>query len=231
MKLQRFFVENKLEEGGDLKITDTDFVHQIFHVFRKREGDEIVLLDNSGYEFLSKVISLNKKEVNVLILNKKEVENICKNEVILFASLIKKDKFEWVLEKCTELGVSSFVPVVSERSEKKDLNIERARKIIKEASEQSERGMMPEICEPITLKEALKNLNYDAVVFHLEGEKFEEAKLKSFSKLGIFIGPEGGWGERDIELFEEKNIPFLTLGAQVLRAETASIAVCAKLLL
>jgi RsmE family RNA methyltransferase len=58
--------------------------------------------------------------------------------VVLFASLIKKDKFEWVLEKCTELGVSEFVPVISERSEKKGLNIERARKIIKEASEQSE---------------------------------------------------------------------------------------------
>ncbi len=231
MKLQRFFIENVLKEGNEVNITDVDFVHQIFHVFRKKVGDEIVLLDNSGFEFLAEVASLNKKEVNLRILNRKEVENILKNEVILFASLIKKDKFEWVLEKCTELGVNKFVPIVSERSEKKGLNIERARKIIKEASEQSERGIMPEICEPITLEEALGNLNYNAIALHLEGGEFEEGKLKSFSKLGLFIGPEGGWSDRDIELFVKYNIPLITLGSQVLRAETASVAVCSKLLL
>jgi 16S rRNA (uracil1498-N3)-methyltransferase len=174
---------------------------------------------------------LNKKEVNVRILNKNAVENICKNEVILFASLIKKDKFEWVLEKCTELGVSKFVPIISERSEKKDLNIERMRKIIKEASEQSERGFMPEICEPIELEEALADIEYKAIALHLSGESFDDENLKIFSKLGLFVGPEGGWGEKDIKLFKNKNVPLVTLGTQVLRAETASMVVCSKVLL
>ncbi len=231
MKLQRFFIENELSEGREVIITDADFVHQVFHVFRKKVGDEIILLDNSGFEFLSEIISLNKKEVNAKVLNKKPVENICNNEVVLFASLIKKDKFEWVLEKCTELGVSKFVPVISERSEKKGLNIERARKIIKEASEQSERGFMSEICEPLTLGEALEGLDYKAIALHLSGEVFEDKNLKDTAKLGIFIGPEGGWGEKDLELFEKYNIPLVTLGPQVLRAETASVAVSAKLLL
>lgn len=231
MKLQRFFIEQEIEAGKEVIITDADFVHQIFHVFRKKAGDEIVLLDNSVFEFLSQITSLNKKEVSLKILNKKEVENILKNEVILFASLIKKDKFEWVLEKCTELGVSKFVPVISERSEKKGLNIERARKIIKEASEQSERGFMPEICEPITLDEATKELKCEAIVLHLTGESLNAEKLKSIGKIGLFIGPEGGWGEKDIAIFEKNNIPFVTLGSQVLRAETASMAVASKLLL
>lgn len=231
MKLQRFFVDNELKEENEVIITDADFVHQIFHVFRKKAGDEIILLDNSGFEYLAEITSLNKKEVNVKILNKKEVENILKNEVILFASLIKKDKFEWVLEKCTELGISKFVPVISERSEKKGLNIERARKIIKEASEQSERGFMPEICEPVSLDEATKELNCEAIALHLTGESFNTEQLKSGAKVGLFIGPEGGWGEKDIAIFEKNNIPLVTLGAQVLRAETASMAVCAKLLL
>ncbi|MEI6058457.1 MAG: RsmE family RNA methyltransferase [archaeon] len=231
MKLQRFFIKQELKDGGEVNINDADFVHQIFHVFRKKAGDEIILLDNTGYEFLAEIVSLNKKEANLNILNKKEVLNICKNEVILLASLIKKDKFEWVLEKCTELGVSGFVPVISERSEKKGLNIERARKIIKEASEQSERGRMPEICEPIDLEEALKGLNCEAVALHLNGGLFNIEKLKSIEKVGLFVGPEGGWGERDIAIFEKNNIPLITLGSQVLRAETASVAVSSKLLL
>jgi 16S rRNA (uracil1498-N3)-methyltransferase len=231
MKLQRFFIKQELKEGNEVNINDVDFVHQIFHVFRKKVGDEVVLLDNSGFEFLAEIVSLNKKEVSLRILNKKKVLNICKNEVVLFASLIKKDKFEWVLEKCTELGVSKFVPVISERSEKKGLNIERARKIIKEASEQSERGIMSEICEPITLESALKDLSGEAIALHLTGEIFNTEKLKSSKKLGLFIGPEGGWGEKDIELFKKNNIPLITLGSQVLRAETASVAGCAKLLL
>lgn len=231
MKLQRFFIENEIIEGNEVFITDADFVHQVFHVFRKKVGDEIVLLDNTGFEFLAEIVFLNKKEVKVKILNKKKVENICEREIILFASLIKKDKFEWVLEKCTELGVSKFIPIISERSEKKDLNIDRMKKIIKEASEQSERGIMPEICEPITLEESLSDLDYDAVALHLSGEKFESNNLKNVSKLGLFIGPEGGWGENDIIIFEKKNIPLITLGSQVLRAETASVAVISKLLL
>jgi len=231
MKLQRFFIKQELKEGNEVNINDVDFVHQIFHVFRKKVGDEVVLLDNSGFEFLAEIVSLNKKEVSLRILNKKEVLNICKNEVALFASLIKKDKFEWVLEKCTELGVLKFVPVISERSEKKGLNIERARKIIKEASEQSERGIMSEICEPVTLESALKDLSGEAIALHLTGEIFNTQKLKSSKKLGLFIGPEGGWGEKDIELFKKNYIPLITLGSQVLRAETASVAVCAKILL
>ncbi len=228
-KLQRFFVENKLNKGEDLLISDTNLVHQLFHVFRKKKGDHIILLDNSGFEYLAEIFSINKKEIEVKILDEKEVKNIARNKITLFASLIKKDKFEWVLEKCTELGVSKFVPIISERSEKKGLNIERANKILKEASEQSERGRIPEICEPITLKKALKDFNSKAVVLHLEGQQFNEKEFEG--DLGIFIGPEGGWGEEDIKIFEENEIPLVCLGSQVLRAETASVAICAKILL
>ena len=230
MKLQRFFIKDAIIEGVEVSMSDADFVHQIFHVFRKKIGDQIVLLDNSGFEFLSEIVFLNKKEVNIKILNKKEVLNIPTNKVTLFASMIKKDKFEWVLEKCTELGVNSFVPVISERVEKKDLNIERAEKILKEASEQSERGFIPDICEPISLSEALENLNTNAIAFHLEGGRFDGGG-KNLKGLAIFIGPEGGWGEKDMDLFKKYNVKIVTLGSQVLRAETASMAVCAKILL
>lgn len=231
MKLQRFFVEEKLSVGKEIKILDEDFAHQLLRVFRMETGYEIILLDNTGFEFLSQITLLTKKELTVKVLDKKAVENIFKTEIVLFASIIKKDHFEWVLEKCTELGVSSFVPVTSQRSEKKDINMDRARKILKEASEQSERGIIPTIEEPVSLLESLKDLNIPAVALHLCEEKFDIEKYKNISKLGLFIGPEGGWGEKDIELFKENNISIVSLGFQVLRAETASVAVCAKILL
>lgn len=231
MKLQRFFVEENLVLGKEITIEDSEFIHQVVKVFRKRSGDQIVLLDNSGFEFLSTIVSLNKKEIVVHVEERKEVENKQKIEVTLFASLIKKDKFEWVLEKCTELGVSYFIPVISERSEKKDLNIERAKKIVKEASEQSERGGVPTLCEPLLLCEALEDVDFPVFAFHLEGEKSNFEKIKTLKRVGILIGPEGGWGEKDLEIFKEKNISCMTLGSQVLRAETASVAVASKILL
>ena len=231
MKLQRFFIETGLTLGKEIAIDDAELSNQVVRVFRKRTGDQIILLDNSGFEFLTNITSLNKKGIEVYVEEKKEVENKQKNEVTLFASLIKKDKFEWVLEKCTELGVSHFIPVVSERSEKKDLNIERVKKILKEASEQSERGIIPTICEPISLREALENTDFPVFAFHLFGENFNTEKIKNISRMGVLVGPEGGWGEKDLEIFREKNIACVTLGSQVLRAETASVVVASKILL
>ena len=231
MKLQRFFIKEKLVSNEEVSIKEAEFIHQVVNVFRKRNGNQITLLDNSGFEFLATIVSLGKKEIIVRIDEKREVENKQKIEVTIFASLIKKDKFEWVLEKCTELGVSHFVPVISERSEKKDLNIERAEKILKEASEQSERGILPTICEPLSLREALENTDFPVFAFNLDGEKSDFEKIKTFERVGILIGPEGGWGKKDSEIFKEKNILCVTLGLQVLRAETASVAVASKILL
>ena len=230
MKLQRFFVEEGLDINKEIIISDADFAHQLLRVFRMETGDKIILLDNSGFEFLSEITSLSKKELTVLVKDKKEVKNIAKKEITIFASLIKKDKFEWVLEKCTELGVSHFVPVISERSEKKDLNIERAKKILKEASEQSERGIIPTISLPISLKEALDMVGESALCLELGATSLDSYKL-SAKIYNLFIGPEGGWGEKDLTLFKEKNIPLFSLGNQVLRAETASVAVAANILL
>jgi len=231
MKLQRFFVEGDLDKGKDVSINNLDFIHQVVHVFRKHSGDKVILLDNSGFEFLVTIISLNKKEILVHIEDRKQVVNKQKLEVVLFASIIKKDKLEWVLEKCTEIGISNFIPIVSERSEKKDLNIERAKKILKEASEQSERGNVPTICEPVSLVLALNNVDFPVYAFHLEGKKCDFEKMKQDTKIGIMIGSEGGWGDKDLEIFKEKNIPLINLGSQVLRAETASVVVSAKILL
>ena len=250
MRLHRFFIEEQLRNKKEITIYDTDVIHQLKDVFRMRVGDRLILLDNSGFEYLSEIMLIARGQADIKIIDASTSENLPDPEknIWLFAALIKKDNYEWILEKCTELGVSHFVPLLSDRTEKKDLNIERAQKIFKEASEQSGRGIMPVLHDVRDVKDGLTHAeeqNIKLIAFHTDkdAEIFShEAREKLFKKysfeskdsekkLGILIGPEGGWTDREISLFKEKNISLYTLGNQILRAETAAIAISVLLLL
>lgn len=232
MRLHRFFVDKKLEAGKEIEIADKALAKQLKSVFRLRAGDEIMLLDDTGFEYHTHIMLLTGEMVRVRVTEEKESPYLPARNVYLFSSLIKKDHYEWVLEKCTELGVSHFIPVVSERTEKKDINPERAEKIIKEAAEQSEKGKLPLLHDVMTLHEAVQTFpGLTFVAFHLEGETFSRELHAKDHDLGIFIGPEGGWSEKELVFFKENNIPLVTLGKQVLRAETAAVAIATLLLL
>ncbi|MDQ3076801.1 MAG: 16S rRNA (uracil(1498)-N(3))-methyltransferase [bacterium] len=248
MRLHRFFIEEHLRNKKEFTLYDTDIIHQLKDVFRLRAGDQLMLLDNSGFEYISEIVLLARGEATLKIVDTSVVLNVPEKEVWLFASIIKKDNYEWILEKCTELGVSHFVPMLSDRTEKKDLNIERAHKIVKEASEQSGRGVMPTIHDVRAFKDALihaQEQNIKLFSLHVGGEHFDKEKVlnkqsgleKSLgiphekSAYGIFVGPEGGWSDKEVNLFREENIPIYSLGKQVLRAETAAIAISSLLLL
>jgi 16S rRNA (uracil1498-N3)-methyltransferase len=233
MRLHRFFITDHLRNKKDISIFDDELIHQWKDVFRLKAGDRLILLDNTGFEYLSEIGLLAKGEAQVKIIEGNISENIPKKDIWLFAALIKKDNYEWIIEKGTEIGVSHFVPIISDRSEKKNLNMERAQKIIKEASEQSARGKLPELHEIVDLETALQKSTPTLVAFDVGGMPFDVAKFKSPSTLlgvgptqiGIFVGPEGGWSDRELELFKQKNIPIYSLGSQILRAETAAIVI------
>ncbi len=248
MRLHRFFIEESLRNKRDITLYEDDLIHQLKDVFRLRTGDKLILLDNTGFEYISEIVVIAKSKAEIKIVDQSATLNAPTKEVWLFASIIKKDNYEWILEKATELGVSHFVPVVSDRTEKKDLNIDRAHKIVKEASEQSGRGVMPLIHDVRPFADALTHAlenNLKVLAFDGTGESFDKEKV--FNKqnnleksLGIpqektafalFIGPEGGWSDRELTLFKEKNIPVYSLGHQVLRAETAAIAISSLILL
>lgn len=230
MRLHRFFIEQKILESGEVMVSDKDLIHQWQKVFRLKAGDRVILFDGTGFDYVSEIVLLDKNRGVLKVIDKKLNENIPKKEIHLFQSIIKKDNFEWILEKGTELGVSYFHPIISERSEKKNINFERAGKIIKEASEQSGRGSLPRISELANLEDVLIN-NFVSIAFHTTGEKFDKNDFEKEEVVGIFIGPEGGWSERELEIFKEKGVKILSLGMQILRAETATIAVSSLLLL
>jgi 16S rRNA (uracil1498-N3)-methyltransferase len=138
------------------------------------------------------------------------------------------------VQKATEIGVNHVVPVLCERSEKKNLNMERLEKIAIEASEQSGRGDVPKIHDVVKLSELLKKdlLPNRAIYFDLNGISLKEAVKDSDTKdIAVFVGPEGGWSEAEVAEFKKYNIQAVTLGSQVLRAETAAIAIASLLLL
>jgi RsmE family RNA methyltransferase len=155
MRLHRFFIEQKIQVTEDIHVPDPSLVHQLRNVFRLQVSDQVVLLDNSGLEYLVGIVSLEKEAAVFHVKSVEQNQNIPKANVILFQSLIKKDKFEWVVEKTTELGVNAIVPILSERSEKKTVNSDRCHKIAKEASEQSGRGRMPKLYDTMLFSEVM----------------------------------------------------------------------------
>ncbi len=146
-------------------MVERNLINQWRNVFRFKPGDKIILFDNSGFEFLGEIALLSKEKAAVSIISFEKNLIVPKKEIYLFCSLIKKDKFEWVLEKGTELGISHFIPIISERSEKKNLNIVRAKKIITEAVEQSGRVFIPHLYDIVSLKDVFKTYPISYVIF------------------------------------------------------------------
>lgn len=220
MRLHRFFVEEKIPESGEFSVANETLLNQWRNVLRMEEGSNIILFDGNGSESLCEFVSLTKKNALLKLLETKK-GLASSRDVTLYLALIKKDNFELALEKATELGVSRIVPVQADRSEKKGVNYERAEKILREASEQSGRATVPAISEIIDVGK----IPGGVVVFDPRGtiSAREYFTRNTTAPVSVFIGPEGGFTDAEMESFHERNIPIVTTGTQILRAETAVI--------
>ena len=246
MRLHRFYINEKVGEEKEITLTDSELIHQMVNVFRFKTSDKVILFDGSGFEYECEIILISKKEVTFRILSHFAKATRDK-EVSLYLSLIKKSNFELAAEKCTEVGVAEIHPIISERSEKKDLNIERLNKIVKEASEQSGRVTLRKVFEITDLEKAVTQAvaeGKECVTFHTDSTSpairmstspypmgGEEDNVSSPSlvkegargRLCLFVGPEGGWSDTEMNLFKKNNFKILSLGTNILRAETAAV--------
>lgn len=221
MRLHRFFIKEKIPSKGELSVTNETLLNQWRNVLRMEEGSNIVLFDGNGSESLCEFVSLTKKNALLKLLETKK-GLAPSREVTLYIALIKKDNFELVLEKATELGVAHIIPVQADRSEKKGVNYERAQKILREASEQSGRSSVPTIGEIADIK---KLQSEDVVVFDPRGQISARKYFteNTTAPVSLFIGPEGGFTDAEMESFHAQNLPIVSTGTQILRAETAVI--------
>lgn len=228
MARRRFFVDTI--QSGRAQITGPDAYH-LARVLRVEPGQQFEISDNATV-YLAEVESARKDFVSFSVLQKLP-SVIPEVRTTLLASLIRLERFEWLLEKATELGVERIVPLQAERSEKglqqaAGKRTSRWNRIVREASEQSRRARLPEIGAPVRLPEALQNeANYRYVLEEADAPPMLSA-LPSHHQAGesvaLLIGPEGGWTARERDAMARSQWQPVSLGSEILRAETAAIA-------
>jgi 16S rRNA (uracil1498-N3)-methyltransferase len=223
MRLHRFFVASNIEKEKINTFSNEGLLHQMKSVFRFHEGIQFILFNGEAVDYVCEAVSLTRKELVFRVLETRAVKRYSACNLALAFSLIKKDNVEWIVQKGTELGVSEFVPLLSERSEKKGFNVERANRIVIEACEQSGRAEVPQIREAQILADFLRDESRRIVVLHTGGTNFDQTLLGA-SDVVVCIGPEGGWSEKEMSEFASVGALVMTLPTPVLRAETAAIA-------
>lgn len=233
MKLHRFYVDPKAEPTTKLShfvwLKEPRLLNQWRKVLRFKPGQHVVLFDGIEHERLYNITEFEKDAVHLELITD-FVRKTPSREVYLFWSLLKKDKNDWVLQKCTELGVSHFIPLLAERSQKTGFNIERATKIVMEAAEQCGRSDLPRLRQPLLLQTALNEYGPKIPMLVAEQDDTVKPTKPNFKEVGVLIGPEGGWSDSEKQLFQTQEIGRLGLGDFTLRAETASVTAAHKLL-
>jgi 16S rRNA (uracil1498-N3)-methyltransferase len=209
--------------------------HQIRRVLRLRTGDTVTALDGLGREYEIR-LEVSAEGVSGTVAGRKQNQAEPSVFLTLYTGIVKGHKFELVLQKCTEVGVSRFVPVVTERSVAHEPSVSRRRRfdaIAREAAEQSCRGVVPVVEASRAFAEALEDAAKSGPAYLLwEGEL--DRVLSGIGavsdRAGIFIGPEGGFSETEVERARSAGVEVLSLGPRVLRAETAAIVGAALML-
>lgn len=224
--LRRFFVS---EISDELIIDGEEFRHAV-SVLRIKENEQIIVCDNSGYEYIGTVTAINKKEMTVSVTEKRESDTEAKACVTLIAGYLKGDKTELVVQKAVELGVKKIVVFDSEFSSAyiNDNKLSRLNRVSVEAAKQCGRAIAPPVSYAESFEKALvAGEDCDNKLFACEFATQNEVDFASLKgDTAIVVGSEGGFSVAESELAKEKGYKTLYLGKRILRAETASIALC-----
>ena len=224
MNIRLYHPDSIVENSTNL--LSKEHTHYVTNVMRLKRGSNVNFFNNEG-EWESEIVFLDKDRVEVKFL-KKVKESQKRNKIELAVCLVKKNPMEMILQKSTELGVSKIIPIISERTEVKELNQDRAKKITIEATEQSNQMFPPEILEVTKLKDFLENLDKNTKLLFADVNSKNNLRiedLKNFESLCILIGPEGDFSpsERQLILSISKVVPF-TMSKNILRSDTAVIS-------
>jgi 16S rRNA (uracil1498-N3)-methyltransferase len=225
-----------------------DIAHQVRDVLHLQVDEPLILLDNSGDEIVAAVAQVSKAGVLVRPIERRAGKSESPVRIILCQGLLKSARFEWILEKGTELGVSVFSPILTRRSmagleETGASKIQRWRRIIQEAAEQCGRSRLPELLPVRPLMHALNDIPPGALALMpweeehsttlhdaLTASRLPEKPLMQQITVMLFIGPEGGLMAEEIELAQRHGVQPVSLGPRILRAETAALAAVANVM-
>jgi 16S rRNA (uracil1498-N3)-methyltransferase len=243
--MHRFFVPpDWLEEDGVTIVGS--LVHQIRNVLRLGPGDHIVVLDNSGWEREVEIGRVGKEHVSGQVVDKRLTSSEPRTKITLYQGVPKRRRFEFALQKGTELGIVEFVPLISDRcviASLDDVNKKRERwqRIIMEAAEQSRRGRLPRLRPAMLFRPACESAlqgGLSLIPWEEANEMEEAASLRSVLQgmekppfsVNIFVGPEGGFAPDEVEMACQYGLIPISLGPRILRAETAGLVAAAAVL-
>ena len=244
MSLNRFFVPHDVFSGDEVRL-EGDLVHRLSRVLRLEAGAAVVLLDGSGLEYETRLDAVGPQRVTGTVVGRRPGRPEPRVRLVLYQSLVKGERFDWVLEKGTEMGVAAFVPLLSRRNVVRAApgrlgRPERWRRVVREAAEQCGRSVLPELLPPEGLEQALA----DAAGLRLLPWEGEEAlglaaalrrarpALEAVQRptVAVLIGPEGGFADDEVTLAREAGAQVVSLGRRILRSETAGIVAAAAVL-
>ena len=239
--MHRFYVDNLSELNKSVTIEGED-VNHIKNVLRLTVGDSITVSDGSSRDYECVIASISDV-VTADIVDIHDCNAELPVKLRLFQGVPKADKFELIIQKAVELGAAEIIPVMMERTvvklddKKQDKKLERYRKIAEAAAKQSRRGIIPEVSSYISFKNAVKTLTEaDDKVKRLILVPYESAEGMDYARniiasageydeIDIFIGPEGGFADNEIELAKQNGASIISLGNRILRTETAGLAI------
>ncbi|QQG42945.1 MAG: 16S rRNA (uracil(1498)-N(3))-methyltransferase [Candidatus Giovannonibacteria bacterium] len=233
--MHRFYLPQELNKEI-LVVRDRSVIHQIKDVLKIRKGEQAAFFSGApedlGFDFVFELKNIEAGSAAFMLRGKLENTREPSKKLILYQSLIKKDKFELVLEKAVEVGVSEIVPVISARSEKKSLNTERCAAILKEASEQSGRAIIPKLHKVLSFERAVSQAQASGArtYFISTSEKENMIRGAGDRQINLFVGPEGGWEEQEIFAAGRANFEIISLGRLTFRSETAAVVAAYTLL-
>ncbi len=235
--MESFFISPKNVKNGRAEVTGEEF-HHLAKVSRKKVGELIYLFDGTGKIYTAKIVKITKENAECEIIEENFMKDEIEVDLSVAQSILKNpERFEFAIEKLTELGVKRIIPLITERvisaRTPKDVSlnkIERWRRIVLSACKQSNRAIIPEVCDPLDFKNFVSSSKEDKKIIFHEGKRFERIllydyleKLKNVDSILIAIGPEGGFSDEEIEFAISSGFEIVSLGDRRLRSETASV--------
>jgi 16S rRNA (uracil1498-N3)-methyltransferase len=242
-EMHRFFVPSDSVRGGNVTFSSSQS-HQIAKVLRLQAGESVAVLDNAGWLYEVALVDVAGEVVSGTVRTRRLAPGEPRTKLTLYPALLKSDRLEFAFQKCTEIGVSAFVPMLSDRcnvgavtSPDKQRRWER---IIAEAAEQSERGRMPQLFPMVLFPQACEQARGLSLIACERGER-RNLRDEITGRLGggsgqrlfavnLFVGPEGGFSGEELECATSYGVIPIGLGPRILRAETASVVGSALLL-
>ena len=242
--MHRFYVTADQIKGDMISITGSD-VNHIKNVLRMNQGEELIICDGQGKDCYCIINRVSEGEITAKLLSMQKTDTELKTKITLYQGLPKKDKMELIIQKSVELGVYEIVPVMTRRvivkledKKKEEKKLERWQAIAESAAKQSGRGVIPSVRPIISYSEAIRecgNRELGLIPYENAGGILYTREimnqLREYSSIGVFIGPEGGFEEAEIELAGKNNIRPITLGKRILRTETAGLAILSMMML